>query len=233
MLKLYSYFRSSTSYRVRIALNFKGADYEIVPVNLLKSEQRGAEYLKINPLGGVPAMVEENGFTLCQSMAMIDYIDHTYAGAGLFPENPQERAIAHQIACSVAEDIHPLINLKVQKYLVDELAADDLAKKKWYAHWAHEGMKAVEQMINTYGTHGDFALGDAPSIADICIVPHLYSMRRMGESLEDYPLCRRIERSAMQHEAFLRAAPECQPDAIDGLEPIHGPNAPFMRDEAA
>lgn len=233
MLKLYSYFRSSTSYRVRIALNLKEADYKIVPVNLLKSEQRSEDYLAINPLGGVPAMVEESGFKLCQSMAMIDYIDHTYAGAGLFPENPQERAIAHQIACSVAEDIHPLINLKVQKYLAAELGVDDVAKKKWYARWSREGMAAVEKMIDAYGTYGDFALGDAPSIADICIVPHLYSMRRMGESLEDFPLCRRIERSAMQHEAFLKAAPECQPDAIEGLEPIHGPDAPFMRDEAA
>lgn len=233
MMKLYSYFRSSTSYRVRIALNLKEVEYETVPVNLLKGEQRGTEYLQINPLGGVPAMMEDSGFTLCQSMAMIDYIDHTYSGAGIFPESPQERAIAHQIACSVAEDIHPLINLKVQKYIAEELGADDEAKKKWYAHWAHEGMKAVESMIDTYGTYSDFALGDHPTIADICIVPHLYSMRRMGATLDDYPLCRRIECSAMQHEAFLRAAPEVQPDAIEGLEPIHGPDAPFMRDDAA
>jgi maleylpyruvate isomerase len=233
MMKLYSYFRSSTSYRVRIALNLKEADYEIVPINLLEAQQRSDEYLAINPLGGVPAMVEENGFTLCQSMAMIDYIDHTYSGVGLYPENPQDRAIAHQIACSVAEDIHPLINLKVQKYLSEELGADDAAKKKWYARWSREGMAAAEKMIERYGKAGDFALGAAPSIADICIVPHLYSMRRMGESLDAYPLCRQIERNAMQLDAFIKAAPESQPDAIEGLEAIHGINAPFMREDAA
>ncbi len=232
MMKLYSYFRSSTSYRVRIALHLKGVKFETLAINLLKSEQRSPEYLTVNPLGGVPALVDGD-FTLCQSMAIIDYIDRRFEGAALFPKDEKDRAISHQIACSIAEDIHPLINLKVQKYLAEELGADDEAKKKWYARWSREGMAAVEKMIATYGKAGDFALGDAPSIADICIVPHLYSMRRMGENVDDYPLCARIERNAMGMDAFLNAAPETQPDAIEGLEAIHGPNAPFMHEDAA
>ena len=229
MITLYSYFRSSTSYRVRIALNLKGVPYDIVPVNLLKDEQRSAEYLAINPLGGVPALIDQSGFTLCQSMAMMCYIEQQCEGPSLCPENNRDCAIAHQIAFSIAEDIHPLINLKVQKYLVEEFGADDDAKKKWYSRWSREGMDAVETMIATYGKAGDFALGDVPTIADICIVPHLYSMRRM----DDYPLCRMIERNAMSHEAFLAACPENQPDAIEGLEPIHGSDAPFLREEEA
>lgn len=228
MIRLYSYFRSSTSYRVRIALALKGMDYEVVPVNLLKGEQRTPEYLSINPAGGVPAL-QDGDFVLGQSLAIINYIDNLVAEPKLAPGDFRDQAFARQVALTIAEDIHPLINLKVNNYLVEKFGADDAAKKAWYAHWTGAGMRAVEAMLARYGKAGNFALGDVVSIADICIVPQMYSMRRFGVSLDDYPLCRRIEAHCVALAPFQRAAPETQPDAPADLEPIHGPFAPLLK----
>lgn len=231
MIRLYSYFRSSTAYRARIALNLKGIEYETVPVNLLKNEQRSDEYLKINPLGGVPALLDGD-FVIAQSLAIINYIDNLVHEPPLAPGDFKDQAFVRQIALTIAEDIHPLINLKVQNYIAEHFGADDAAKKDWYRHWTEAGMKAVETLLARYGRAGNFALGDAVSIADICIVPQMYSMRRMGLALDDYPLCRRIEAHCVRLEPFIDAAPETQPDAIEGLEPIHGPDAPFLKQPA-
>lgn len=227
MLKLYSYFRSSTSYRVRIALNLKGIEYETIPVNLLKGEQGGEDYLKINPLGGVPALVDGE-FVLSQSLAIINYIDNLRSEPSLAPGDSKDQAFVRQIALSIAEDIHPLINLKTQKYLVENFGADDAAKKKWYTHWTTTGMTAIERMIASYGKAGNYVLGDKVSVADICLIPNMYSMRRFGVPLDDYPLCCAIERHCITQPAFIKAAPETQAEAQDNLEQIHGPNAPFL-----
>lgn len=227
MIRLYSYFRSSTSYRTRIALHLKGVEFETVPVNLLKGEQRSAEYLKINSLGGVPAL-QDGDFIVTQSLAIINYIEKLSPEPPLMPHDLKEQAFAQQVALAVAEDIHPLINLKTQKYLADHFDADDVAKKEWYAHWTAEGMNAIEAMLATSGKAGDFVLGDQVSIADICLIPNMYSMRRFGMELSAYPLCLRIERHCIGLDTFQRAAPETQPDTPEGLEPIHGPDSPLL-----
>ncbi|MFN3700723.1 MAG: maleylacetoacetate isomerase [Alphaproteobacteria bacterium] len=221
MLTLYHYFRSSTSYRVRIALNLKGLAHELRPINLLNNEQRSPEFLTVNPLGGVPTL-EHDGFILPQSLAIIDYLERLQPAPTLYP---QDRAFALQIALSIAEDIHPLINLKTQKYLSDHFGVDEAGKKEWYRHWTMSGMAAVETMLRNHGKAGNFALGDQVSIADLCLIPHLYSMRRFGVSLEDYPLSKAIEAHCVRLPAFIAAAPESQSEAPEGLEQIHGRNA--------
>ncbi|HIF25805.1 MAG TPA: maleylacetoacetate isomerase [Micavibrio sp.] len=231
MLKLYSYFRSSTSYRARIALNLKGMEYETVPVNLLKDEQRSEDYLKINPMGGVPALIDGD-FVLSQSLAIINYIDNMKSEPSLAPGDYKDQAFVRQIALSIAEDIHPLINLKTQKYLSDHLGADEAAKKEWYIHWTTTGMAAVEKMIAGYGKAGNFVLGNKVSVADICLIPNMYSMRRFGVPLDAYPLCCAIERHCITLPEFIKAAPETQAEAPEDLEQIHGPNAPFLKQAA-
>ena len=200
-------------------------------VNLLKGEQRSEEYLAVNPLGGVPAL-QDGDFIAGQSLAIINYLEKKVPNPSLWLDNSQNQALAEQVAFSIAEDIHPLINLKTQKYLAEHLGADEAAKKAWYAHWTMGGMQAVERILERHGRAGDFALGDKVSIADICLVPNMYSMRRFGMDLSSFPLCLRIERHCVQLPAFQKAAPEMQPDAPDGLEQIHGPNAPFLKDAA-
>ncbi len=231
MLKLYSYFRSSTAYRARIALHLKGIEFETAPINLLKGEQRSPAYLKVNPLGGVPAL-QDGDFIVAQSLAIINYIDNIAKEPPLAPGDFRDQAFARQIALTIAEDIHPLINLKVNNYLADKFGADDGAKKEWYTHWTGAGMRAVEAMLSRYGKAGNFALGDRVSIADICIVPQMYSMRRMGMKLDEFPSCRRIEAHCVALEPFRRAAPETQPDAPADLAPIHGPDAPLLKEAA-
>lgn len=231
MPKLYSYFRSSTSYRVRIALHLKDIEFETVPVNLLGGEQRSADYLKINPVGGVPAL-QDGDHVVSQSLAIINYIDNLVPEPSLAPGDIKDQAFVRQIALTIAEDIHPLINLKTQKYLAEHFGADDAAKKEWYRHWTMTGMQAVEDMIARYGKAGDFVLGDQVSVADLCLIPNMYSMRRFNVPLDDYPLCRAIEAHCVQQRAFIEAAPETQPEAPDDLEQIHGPDAPFLKEAA-
>lgn len=227
MIKLYSYFRSSTSYRTRIVLHLKGIEFETVPVNLLKGEQRSEDYLKINPLGGVPAL-QDGELILSQSLAIINYIDNLVPEPSLAPGDFSEQAFARQVALSVAEDIHPLINLKTQKYLADHFGANEAAKKAWYTHWTTQGMAAIEFMLRRDGRAGHYVLGDTVSVADICLIPNMYSMRRFGVDLSPYPLCRAIERHCIAQPAFIAAAPEMQAEAPDDLEQIHGPEAPLL-----
>ncbi len=231
MLTLYHYFRSSTSYRVRIALHLKGLAFETVPVNLLAGEQRTDEYLKINPLGGVPAL-KDSDFVLSQSLAILNYLDNLAPEPSLAPGDEKDQAYVRQIALSVAEDIHPLINLKTQKYLADHFDADETAKHVWYTHWTTQGMAAIEAMLERDGRAGGYVLGDQVSVADLCLIPHMYSMRRFDVDLSPYPLCRAIERHCVRQEAFIKAAPETQPEAPAGLEQIHGSAAPLLKDAA-
>lgn len=223
MIILYSYFRSSTAYRVRIGLNLKGLDYKTVPVNLLKGEQTEAAYKAVNPSQSVPALVHD-GFTITQSLAILNYIDNIAPEPPLASGTHQELAYVREIALAVATDIHPITNLRVLKYLTGELSVSEEKKDKWYAHWAERGMAAVEALLAQRGWHGQFALGDRISVADICIVPQMYNMRRFKLPLADYPICRKIENNCMKMESFQKAAPEMQPDAPAGLEPIHGPS---------
>lgn len=228
-MKLYSYFRSSTAYRVRIALALKGLKYDTIPVNLLKNEQNDPAYTKLNPMAAVPAL-EHEGAMIGQSLAIIDYLESIQPFPTLFPGGALEKAYARQIALSIATDIHPLINMKVLKYMGDVLGQDEAAKKDWTAHWLLKGMRAVEAMLQRHA--GKFAVGDHLSIADICIVPQMYGLRRNEISLDDLPLCCAIEQRCIALKEFQMAAPETQVDAPPDLAPIHGPGSPLLKQVA-
>ncbi len=223
MMTLYSYFRSSTAYRVRIALNLKALNYKILPVNILKGEQHEHAYRAMNPLGGVPALIH-NGQVLTQSLAIMDYLDDLRPETPLVPGSAIERAYIRQMVQVIATEIHPLINLKVAAALRDEYGLDDAARASWMKKWLVDGIAAFETMLEKQGWSGNFVLDDRVSMADACLIPQMYSLRRNGIDLSPYPRCRRIEAHCLTLSAFQNAAPETQPDTPEGLEQIHGPS---------
>jgi maleylacetoacetate isomerase len=204
---LYDYHRSSAAYRVRIALNLKGVDYESRPVNLLESEQRGDDYRELNPQGLVP-MLEIDGHRLTQSLSIIVYLDQTFPDPPLMPRDPADGAHVRAMALAVACDIHPLNNLRVLKYLKNELGHSQDETDRWYAHWITEGLNALEPMAKAGA--GRFLFGDEPSIADVCLVPQLFNARRFEVPLDDYPTLRRADENACQLDAFAAAHPDRQ-----------------------
>ena len=204
---LYDYYRSSAAYRVRIALNMKGVDYESRPVNLLESEQRSEEYRALNPQGFVP-MLEIDGERLTQSLAIINYLDLRFPTQPLLPARAAERAHVVAMAMTVACDIHPLNNLRVLKYLKGQLGHSQEEVDGWYVHWISEGLPALEALAAPRA--GKFLFGDAPTAADICLVPQLYNARRFNVPLDDYPTLLRAEENATKLDAFERAHPDRQ-----------------------
>jgi maleylacetoacetate isomerase len=204
---LYDYYRSSACYRVRIALNLKGVQYEQRPVNLLTSEQKSEEYRTLNPQGLVP-MLEIDGHRLTQSVAIINYLDLRFANQPLIPAAAAERAHVVAMAMAVACDIHPLNNLRVLKYLKNELGHSQEEIDAWYAHWISEGLPALEVMAAPKA--GKFLFGDAPTGADVCLVPQLYNARRYNVPLDAYPTLLRAEENANKLEAFASAHPDRQ-----------------------
>ena len=204
---LYDYYRSSACYRVRIALNLKGVDYEQRPVNLLTSEQKSDDYRALNPQGLVP-MLEIDGHRLTQSLAIINYLDLRFANQPLIPAAAAERAHVVAMAMAVACDIHPLNNLRVLKYLKNELGHSQEEVDAWYAHWISEGLPALEAMAAPKA--GKFLFGDAPTGADVCLVPQLYNARRYNVPLDEYPTLLRAEENANKLEAFAAAHPDRQ-----------------------
>lgn len=209
-LRLYSYWRSSAAYRVRIALNLKGLDYQTVAVNLARGEHHG-DYGEVNAQRLVPAL-DHDGHVLTQSLSIIDYIDNTFVGPRLVPGEGRARARVNALAQIVACDIHPLNNLRVLKYLVAELKVGESDKQRWYAQWIASGFAAFERNLQDQAT-GRFCHGDTPTLADACLVPQVYNARRFDCDMEPYPAIRRIEARCLEHEAFARAVPERQPDA--------------------
>jgi maleylacetoacetate isomerase len=204
---LHDYFRSSAAYRVRIALNLKGVDYEKRPVNLVESEQQGAEYRELNPQGLVP-MLEIDGHRLTQSLAIINYLDLRFPNQPLIPALAAERAHVVAMAMTVACDIHPLNNLRVLKYLKNELGQPQEEVDRWYAHWIREGLPGLEAMAAPRS--GKFLFGDAPTGADVCLIPQLYNARRFNVRLDDFPTLLRAEENANKLEAFAAAHPDRQ-----------------------
>ena len=204
---LYDYYRSSAAYRVRIALNLKGVDYESRPVNLLHSEQRGDDYRALNPQGLVP-MLEIDGHRLTQSLSIMVYLDQVYPEQPLMPRDPVDGAHVRAMALTIACDIHPLNNLRVLKYLSNELGLPQEERDTWYMHWIREGLPALETLAKPGA--GKFLFGDEPTIADICLVPQLYNARRYNVPLDDFPTLLRADANAQQIEAFAAAHPDRQ-----------------------
>ena len=204
---LYDYYRSSACYRVRIALNLKGVEYETRPVNLLESEQRSEAYRALNPQGLVP-MLEIDGHRLTQSVAIINYLDIRYPVPPLIPAAAAERAHVVAMAMLVACDIHPLNNLRVLKYLKNELGHSQEEVDRWYAHWVVEGLTALEAMAAPNA--GKYLWGDQPTGADVCLIPQLYNARRFNVPLEGLPTLLRAEENANKLEAFAAAHPDRQ-----------------------
>jgi maleylacetoacetate isomerase len=208
---LYSYFRSSAAYRVRIALNLKNIDYEIHPVHLLKNggQQFNTDYLALNPQGRVPVLVVEDK-VLTQSSAIIEYLEEVYPSPPLLPADAVERAYVRSIAQIVACDIHPLNNLRVLGYLKGKLKID--FEQAWRSHWIQEGLAALEQLLHTHNCSGRFCFGDKPGLADAFLIPQVYNALRLGCEMTNFPLISGIYQNCMQETAFSKAAPENQPD---------------------
>ena len=204
---LYDYYRSSAAYRVRIALNLKGVEYESRTVNLLHSEQRAEDYRALNPQGLVP-MLEIDGHRLTQSLAIIIYLDQTFPDPPLVPRDPVDGAHVRALALTVACDIHPLNNLRVLKYLSNELGMPQEERDSWYVHWIREGLPALEALAKAGA--GTFLFGDEPTVADICLVPQLYNARRFNVPLDDYPTLLRADENANKLDAFAAAHPDRQ-----------------------
>ncbi len=208
MIKLYSYFRSSAAYRVRIALNLKGIAHILQPVNLLKGEQSGTEYLKVNPQGLLPALETEEG-VLAQSLAMLEYLEETHPEHPLLPENAWQKAQVRNLMYAISCDIHPIDNLRVLKYLSNELKVTEEQKVTWYRHWVVEGFNKIEAML----PGGDFCFGDSPTLADACLVPQVYNALRFEVDMTHYPKIAKVYEHCNHIQAFIKARPENQPDA--------------------
>lgn len=214
-MKLYSYWRSSASYRVRIALNLKQLPYEYEAVHLVKDggQQRQDLYKGLNPSQLVPTFVDEDeDIILNQSLAIIEYLDERFPELHrLLPEHKQQRARVRALAYDLAADIQPIANLRVLNYLSDEYAADAEQKAKWCKHWIESGFTAIEKRLQT--TAGKFCFGFDVSLADICLIPQVYNAKRFGVDMQQFPLIQQIDESCNQLEAFIQAKPENQPDA--------------------
>jgi maleylacetoacetate isomerase len=209
-MRLYDYWRSSAAYRVRLALNYKALIYEQVAINLRDGEQRTPEFLEINPQGLVPVL-EDDGARLTQSLPILNYLEERYPEPALLPRDPAGRATSRAIAVAIACEVHPLNNLRVLQYLERDLGLDEATRLAWYRHWVAEGFGAIETTLAR--SAGAFCVGDAPSLADVCLVPQVYNARRYDCELAPYPTIRRIDERCRQIPAFASAAPERQPDA--------------------
>lgn len=213
-MKLYTFFRSSASYRVRIALNIKGLDYEQAPIHLRRGggEQLKPAYKAINPQALVPAL-EDEGQIFSQSLAIIEYLDERYPKPPLLPSDAAERAVVRSIALLIACEVHPIQNLRVLNHLKSDHKQSDDDTIRWARHWINLGFSALEQMINSVTGQEDFCFGKTPTMADICLVPQLGNARRFGVDLSAYPKLLAVESACMSLPAFANAAPEHQPDA--------------------
>ena len=203
-IRLFDYFRSSASYRVRIALNVKGVDYQRIDISLLDGAQRADDNLARNPQGFVPTL-EIDGLVLPQSLAIIDYLDARFPDPPLVSSDPARRAKTLAQALVIACDIHPLNNLRVLRQLSREFGVEEAARDDWYRHWIREGFVALEAMAQGSGR---FLGGDAPDLADVCLVPQMFNARRFNLDLADYPTLVRVDAEAQSLDAFAAAHPD-------------------------
>lgn len=211
---LYTYFRSSAAYRVRIALVLKDLDYRSHFVHLLREggQHRCPEYLQVNPQGLVPTLVDD-GLVITQSLAIIEYLEERYPEPSLLPQHPKERACVRSLAQLVACDIHPLNNLRVMDYLRDRLHQNGDSCLQWYQHWVYEGFRALELQLERKPSAGRCCFGDTPTLADVCLIPQVFNAQRFGCNMQSFPVLSRIYEYCRRLAAFRQAAPENQGDA--------------------
>ena len=213
-MKLYGYFRSSAAFRVRIALNLKGLDYEQASIHLRRNQQFGADYLKLNPQALVPALEDDGRLVLSQSLAIIEYLDETRPAPPLMPKTPLGRARVRSIAQMIACDIHPIDNLRVLRYLTDPLRHDEKSVETWFNHWIRLGFDAIERRLSSEADTGRFCHGDAPSLADCCLVPQVVNAQRHRSfDFAPYPTIMHIFETCRGVPQIAAAFPEKQPDA--------------------
>lgn len=212
-MKLYGYWRSSAAYRVRIALNLKQVDAELIPVHLVKGggEQHSPQYTQLNPTHLVPTLIDEE-VTLNQSLAIIDYLDAKFPEPSLYPKKLNERAIVQALSLDIACEIHPVNNLRVQQYLANELNVNEESKLAWSHYWMGTGFSAIEKKLATCS--GQYCFGDTFSVADLCLVPQVYNANRFKVNMNEFPLINEIVERCNKHPAFIKALPENQADAI-------------------
>jgi maleylacetoacetate isomerase len=211
---LYTYWRSTAAYRVRIALNLKGVDYTSVPVHLLRDggEQKTPAFLARNPQGLVPVLsVGEDDIS--QSLAIVEFLEETTPEPPLLPADPAGRARVRGLAMAIACDIHPICNLRVLQFLSGDLGLSDEQRSMWIRHWITEGFRAIETRLVNDGSSGEFCHGDQPGLADICLVPQVYNAQRFACPMDPFPAIARINASCLELAAFSEAVPENQPDA--------------------
>ena len=210
-MKLYSFFASSASFRVRIALNLKALDYDTVPIQLRKDggQNLTPEYVNINPQGLVPTLIDE-GSNIPQSIAIIEYLEEKYPDIPVLPEKPEDRAIVRAMALAIACDVHPLNNSGVLRYLRQEMQQSEKAISRWYEHWIQRRFNGLEQMVDNYG--GTYCYGDTITLADICLIPQIYNAKKFNCDINDYTKLLKIYDTLILHPAFEAARPESQAD---------------------
>lgn len=213
-MQLYTYFRSSAAYRVRIALGLKGLEWEAVPVHLLKDggQQNSAQYKALNPAGLVPAFTD-GAAVLRQSLAIIEYLEEQYPAISVLPGDALERAHIRGLAYDIACDLHPVNNLRILKYLENPLGLTPEQRKEWYLHWVALGLEAFEQQLAAYNKAGDFCYGSTPTLADVCLIPQVFNAHRFGYSTDHLPRVTKALQACAQLPAFIQAEPANQLDA--------------------
>jgi maleylacetoacetate isomerase len=211
-MQLYNYFRSSASYRVRIALALKGLDYDYIPVHLTRNEQFKESYAVLSPSRLVPLLKDDDRI-VTQSLAIIEYLEELHPSPPLLPGDALSRARIRAIALDVACEIHPLNNLRVLRYLVNDLKVAEDDKNRWYKHWVETGLEAIEQQLAAHPATGRFCHGDAPTLADVVLVPQIHNAQRMDCRVDHVPTVMRIFEACMAQAAFAKTQPTACPDA--------------------
>lgn len=212
-MKLYTFFRSSAAYRVRIALNVKGIEYESISKDLRSGTHHQQDYLKLNPQALIPTLVDDE-VVVAQSFAIVEYLEEKYPTPPLLPKGAAERAQVRAVALNIACDLHPLNNLRVLNYLRNELHHDEATVDRWYAHWIAEGFRGIEEQVRRLGGDGKYCFGNGVTLADVYLVPQMFNARRFNCDVKPYPTLAKICAHLEQLPAFAAARPEVQPDAV-------------------
>jgi maleylacetoacetate isomerase len=211
-MKLFTFFRSSTSFRLRIALAYKGLAYTPEFISLPNMQHKTPDFVAVNPQGLVPALVDDTGNVLTQSLAMIEWLDEKFPESRLIPSDIDERWYVRAISQIISCEIHPLNNVRVLKYLKSALEVSDAQQQEWYEHWVREGLSGLEKFLNTYNKHGKYCLGDRFTMADICLIPQVYNAQRFKCDLTPYPTVMKIFANCQMLECVRTTEPATQPD---------------------